>query len=58
MDGEQAAGWCSWCGREIYPGEMVWELDGARLHEDCVGEFALHHYPHETLHGKGGFIYE
>lgn len=52
MEEKQAADWCGWCGREIYPGEMVWELDGARLHEDCVGEFALDHYPHWELKEK------
>ncbi len=52
MNGEQAVDWCSWCGRELYPGETVWVLDGAHLHEDCVGEFALDHFPHWELEEK------
>lgn len=47
------AGWCPWCGREIYPGERVWWLDGGAVHGDCLGEYALAHCPQGTLSPPG-----
>lgn len=47
------AGWCVWCGRELYPGEEVWWLDGGAVHQDCLGEYALDHCPHGYLTRAG-----
>lgn len=55
MDQQTAhpAGWCRWCGREIYPGEEVWWMDGGALHEDCVGEYARAMWPHWATGAEG-----
>lgn len=46
---EPPAGWCIWCGREIYPGEEAWRAAEGNLHEDCVGDYARQLWPHGYL---------
>lgn len=55
MEDQQAKApmaWCQWCGRELYPGEEMWVLDGASLHRECVADFALAHCQHRLLEEK------
>ena len=32
-------GYCDFCGGEIYEGDTVYDIDGQRIHEDCLGDF-------------------
>lgn len=55
MDLQQVppGGWCHWCGREIYPGQEFWRVDGWALHEECVGDYARANWPREVM-GQAG----
>ena len=33
-------GYCDHCGGEIYEGDTVYDIDGQRIHEDCLEDFA------------------
>ena len=33
-------GYCDFCGGEIYEGDTVYDIDGQRIHEDCLADFA------------------
>ncbi len=35
-----AAGFCDYCGCEIYEGETVYRIGGRFIHEDCLEGFA------------------
>ncbi len=37
-------GYCNQCGGEIYDGETVYRIDGQRIHEDCLGDFAKKYF--------------
>ncbi len=32
--------YCDYCGGEIYEGEVVYNIDGRLIHEDCLHDFA------------------
>ncbi len=35
---------CNCCGGEIYEGEPHYVIDGKRIHEDCLGDFAKDYF--------------
>ncbi len=37
-------GYCDHCGGEIYDGEAVYCIDGHRIHEDCLDDFAAEYF--------------
>ena len=32
-------GYCDHCGGEIYEGDTVYDIDGQRIHVDCLEDF-------------------
>ncbi len=50
---------CDYCGGEIYEGERHYVIDGKRIHEDCLGDFAKDYFSdcvevvnlHANVHG-------
>lgn len=40
---DEVYGYCDQCGREIYDGEDVYDIDGHTIHEDCLLDYAREH---------------
>ncbi len=45
------AGWCPWCGRELYPGGEARLLHGRPVHEECLEEYVDETFPRVVLDG-------
>lgn len=37
-------GYCDHCCGEIYEGDTVYDIDGQRIHEDCLEDFARSYF--------------
>lgn len=37
---DKVYGYCDYCNGEIYEGDTVYDIDGQRIHEDCLEDFA------------------
>ena len=33
---ETICGRCAYCDKEIYPGDSVYDVDGDKVHDDCL----------------------
>lgn len=40
----EIVGTCPVCGGEIYKGELVYRINGERIHEDCIFEWVHQTY--------------
>ncbi len=44
---------CTLCGREIGMGETYWTINGARICEDCLDDYArMDYFPCRAVRGK------
>ncbi len=41
---DKICGYCDFCGGEIYEGESIYLIDGQRIHEDCLEDFARSYF--------------
>ena len=54
LDAQEAPvyAYCAECGGEVYGEELVYEIDGETVCEECIGEFARKYFLPERIKGK------
>jgi len=43
-DADKIFGMCDHCGQEIYEGEEYYDIEGDRIHEDCLRDYCREVY--------------
>lgn len=41
---DKPAGYCGFCGGEVYEGDTVYRIDGQLIHENCLEDFAKDYF--------------